>query len=517
MAKKSKLSRRGCLYACVILAGIVLVLLAVAQTGIRHYFRSQLLGSITPEEQAQLQSFMDEPVELPDKWFTPLERSEDIQRTLQELNALYDQNVQELFMPMLDSWLSTEAEYTEQQWQEFDAAYPAIQPLVEKLDELGRTEGYDLAAWAAEEASDPYGTYGSMGDRMPGSPGGLLYLQVYAKIVNARARSLARQGRWSEAFAHNLAVCRLAQRSPLTTTIAHLIGGALMEMSSRVTIPLAQECDDEIVLQETLDELLRIRASVCLDILGESPAIDALGTLRAAKFLGEDVDFSPGREGVKYVEQAVLWKAEKAKQARQASLQAMAQAGTPQPMMPAGVPLPQSSFRMQIAEFVKYLLLSSGANADSQCYIAVQNAPFVKVREKTSICRFDIACLFLAQALAKNTGVADISGTQDLMPAFLKEEPHDPFAAGPSDFSYLFDTQRKVFYSVGPDRKDDRNAVEYNSSNGIVSSGDISALFDRKPPASQTGYGSSSPSDGKSFDPLSRGGPAAEMPPSEEN
>ena len=460
MTEESKHSQWGCGQGCMMLAGLALILLIVAHTGIRYFVRGKIRSGKTPEELAQIQSFVHDPVDLPEEWFTPLEQSEEIQRRLQELDALYDQNKFDPFNTIPIGWMSTGVEYPDPQWQRFDAAYEAIQPFMDKIIELGRVEGYDVAAWAAETARNPF--VGMTGGT-PGPPSVLLQLQTYAKILNARAVSLSRQERWPEAFAHNLAAHRLAQRSPLTTMIVSLVTIALTGFTSDTTMLLAQECGDDAALEDALNELVRIRPNICFNDLNRTAVIDALGLLRTAKFLGDEVDITPGKTGLEYTKEVVRWQEESA--ARQA-----AQTGMPQP----------PTFPLRRMGFAYYLGYGSLVD-EVLCSIAWPNMQNAMVREKASISQFGAACLSLAHTRAKTAGVTEISGSQDLMPAFLKEELRDPFAAGPSDFSYLFDTQRKVFYSVGPDCKDDRNAVEYNSSNGINSSGDISVPRKRPP------------------------------------
>ena len=87
------------------------------------------------------------------------------------------------------------------------------------------------------------------------------------------------------------------------------------------------------------------------------------------------------------------------------------------------------------------------------CSVALPNMVNAELRERMSIAQFDAACLSLAQALARNTGVTEISG-------------------------------------------------------------DISVPRKRKSPPGQTGYGSSSTGDGKAFNPLGR---ARNIPATEEN
>ena len=68
----------------------------------------------------------------------------------------------------------------------------------------------------------------------------------------------------------------------------------------------------------------------------------------------------------------------------------------------------------------------------------------------------------LAPSVSRGPGVRPIDGP-------LPPVPNDPFTSGP----FLYSKQVDAYYSVGPDKTDDKTAVKFDASNGTMSKGDI--------------------------------------------
>jgi hypothetical protein len=67
---------------------------------------------------------------------------------------------------------------------------------------------------------------------------------------------------------------------------------------------------------------------------------------------------------------------------------------------------------------------------------------------------------------------------KEFAPFLPKELPKDPFADGPMRF--LSTSDSLVCYSIGPDKTDNRAAIEYDPTNGTLSAGDISIKVPRQ-------------------------------------
>lgn len=82
----------------------------------------------------------------------------------------------------------------------------------------------------------------------------------------------------------------------------------------------------------------------------------------------------------------------------------------------------------------------------------------------------------LARRLAELEGATSITSARELVPKYLSREPLDPFTSASLRMS-----TGKQFYSVGPDKRDDGGTIQYDPTNGLVSSGDV--MIRREAPA----------------------------------
>jgi hypothetical protein len=60
-----------------------------------------------------------------------------------------------------------------------------------------------------------------------------------------------------------------------------------------------------------------------------------------------------------------------------------------------------------------------------------------------------------------------------LVPKYIESIPIDPFTGKPMRYRPLADEGGGAIYSLGPDREDDRMRIEYDATNGTLSSGDV--------------------------------------------
>jgi hypothetical protein len=82
---------------------------------------------------------------------------------------------------------------------------------------------------------------------------------------------------------------------------------------------------------------------------------------------------------------------------------------------------------------------------------------------------FDFAHIAVAARCHELREGRAVTDTKELVPRYIAEEPRDPFSGG----AYRRDAATKRLYSVGPDKRDDHAAIEYDPTNGTASAGDI--------------------------------------------
>jgi hypothetical protein len=94
------------------------------------------------------------------------------------------------------------------------------------------------------------------------------------------------------------------------------------------------------------------------------------------------------------------------------------------------------------------------------------------IREKVAKAQFDLARLMVATRLMQLRGEPSTGSLSAFVPNYLPKAPLDPFSEKP----YLWQPSEGCFYSVGPDRTDNRLEKRYDPTNGTLSSGDIGLI-----------------------------------------
>lgn len=231
---------------------------------------------------------------------------------------------------------------------------------------------------------------------------------------------------------------RLIHRHPASSLITHLIAIGCEGIAVECVGSLTTRCDDPAILRATLEEMNRLDPLVNLDNLDQAVLIDHIAALRECKRQGYPVDLSSGKPGAYYFRQ---------------HLQLAQSIGGAS----AGGKLP--GFARGMAEKVLYK-------------IAAPNMEEAHTRERAAKAKFDLTRLLLARRIEQlESGTAPQEATQ-LVPECLPEPLRDPF----SDIAYVWDASRELFYSIGPDKRNDQNQIRYDPTNGTISAGDI-ALF----------------------------------------
>ncbi len=427
MKERSGFSMRGCM--------IVIVVLAVAVVGVHHVLIRPLITkrvkewahrNVPEEMRGKFETFMDQPVDLPPRFFEPITVSTEVEDAMANVKSLYKQHKpQQIDFGALDT-VEQGGEITDETWTEIQQDLQRIQPYIEALIELANRDDYRLEL-----------------EELPS----FLELQIGAKVLCLRACLEAKSGQWMEAFRSNLASHRLAVRRPDSSLIGHLVAIAIQGISSTNTSFLASRCPDPNALHEALGHLRELAPRVNLDLLDRALEVDMITSLRKAKKEGYEVSLLPGKPGRFYLRQLMDW------------MMSQRSEGSSSQFPPKLV--------VQLARTLGY------GQAFEYVFFAVALPNFVaaETREDVSVSEYHLAQLTVASKLAELTEGEVPTEVSELVPNYLSDKPEDPFAE--TEVSYPFHKEQGMFYGIGPDEQDDQLRVLYSPSNGTVSNGDI--------------------------------------------
>ena len=421
------------LRGCGITLLVLFILLAAGLLVSRYLFRQYMLKRVTPAEYTEMVRFFEEPVELPAEWqqVDPfpeevLRRSESLYKQWSHLSK--DKALDSIYRDCFDS-LRQGKKLTEDEWKKIEIFFNTNQGFSDDLAGLVATEGYELEAFPSP----------SPGIDLPD----FLFAQISAKFLCLEAHWLARQERWEEAFDRALTALRLARRHPAAVLITHLIAVASEGIATHTLATLAKDCDDPAALRATLEEMNRLDPFVNLDNLDDAHLIDIVGGLRQLQRKGKEVDLSKRTPRGYYFQQWV---------------QIMEKQN------------PQGCVKTFSSRGVVAYILGPRTVLEMLYTIGIPNTLEAHTREQTAKAKYDLARVEIAGRIVQlETGTVP-AYIQDFIPKYLASSPSDPFSNNP----YLNDSSRQVFYSIGPDGRDDGNGLLYDPTNGIVSNGDIS-------------------------------------------
>ena len=100
----------------------------------------------------------------------------------------------------------------------------------------------------------------------------------------------------------------------------------------------------------------------------------------------------------------------------------------------------------------------------------VPNSLQAHTRERIAKAKFDLARLALTSRIELLDSGYSSALDEELITKYLSKPPEDPFTGT----MYLWDTQDRTYYSLGPDKSDNYNGVSYDPTNGTLSMGDVS-------------------------------------------
>lgn len=306
-------------------------------------------------------------------------------------------------------------------------------PWLVKFEQLARIPGYDIALFDQHEF-------------LPNSSSADFYmLQSAVKLLCLRSVLIARDGRTSEALAGAVNTLQLARRHRASTMISHLIGFAVVSLFSSCIADIGQTASDPLALKPALDELNRLDRTVNLGIGNHAMMAEIVGCLRGFVREGYPVDLTPVKPLGHFWHERLLateaypeWKIQRLhpEDPLRAKLEQYLNSGGGKTRSPQGS--------------VHAIWGRFGLKMNQEILYAIGRPNFGQFifREQAAKARMDLARLLMAARIHEaETGNLPASSA-DLVPAHIPVDPVDPFSGKP----YPWSSERKAFYSVGPDR-----------------------------------------------------------------
>ncbi len=429
MAEKSSKWLWGC---CIILL-IMVAIVVLAIFGIRWYVGRMVEKDMTPEEIAQMERFFNEPVEIPKAWQEVEPYPDELIEAAMDLHNRWEPMGE--FPEWFDSWngpmdkLQRGHALTPEEWEEIKHVVEFYEDFLPVVAKFVDSPGYQLQSFPKRAPTEGFDDL-----HLPD----FLMVQRIVKVLCLQAYHQAHQGEWESAFESSLSALRLIQRHPASYLITHLIALACEGIALECLSSLAAQCDNPAILLATLQKVNRLDPLINLDNLDQAVLIDQISFLREYKRQGHDVDLSSGKPAGYFFRQ---------------HLQITQSIGGATP----GAQLPDAAFGM-----VEKILYK----------IAAPNALEAHTRERAAKAKFDLARLLLARRIEQLESGTAPQDTSQLVPEYLPVDPRDPF----SDTAYLWDASGELFYSIGPNERNENNRIRYDPTNGTISTGDISLL-----------------------------------------
>ncbi len=301
---------------------------------------------------------------------------------------------------------------------------------------------------------------------LPDKPDGRTVAQTAVRIFVLRAHLAMREERPDAAFGAAMSALRLGRRHPASTFMVHVLGAGAVRTASRSVAALAPCCGDREVLGTVLTDLRDLSPLVRHTVL-LIPGLDVLGRARNYRREGYPIRIDVSMPVADIFGQVLRadsrfaeWKLDRMQPGDPQWLACQqyvrSHSDRPEDKYHPGHWLKYSGpYRAPVSEFLLALSFPPVEDfADGELEAAV---------------RFDFAHIAVAARCHELREGRAVTETRELVPRYIAEEPRDPFWGTP----YRRDAATKRLYSVGPDRRDDHAAIEYDPTNGTASAGDI--------------------------------------------
>ncbi|MBN1903370.1 hypothetical protein JW926_18775 [Candidatus Sumerlaeota bacterium] len=333
---------------------------------------------------------------------------------------------------------------------------PKLEPLIQAFERLVERDDYEIDALVEGE------------DRVVNSmipSANFLQFQVNMKILGLKAWLFVNDGKTSEALQIAKTMIRASKSHLYATLISQLIVIAGHSMGTEIWHYIIARCDDPELIRRAL-----MRQNGLVPKKGFLPPgidlmiSDNIGTIRKAQRYGipSDIDGKTGREimgewfrvEAEYLENIIPGSG---------------------PSKTYGTENQASGFRVNSAMF-------GGEVKDIRSFSARLFSPVIcpfifrvmapnfveaQIREKAVLAKYDLLRLFTAKKLYLLEHKKEPKNMEDLVPEYIPELLIDPFTEKEPFRKESF------FYSIGPDKIDQKGGLLYDPTNGTVTPGDI--------------------------------------------
>lgn len=423
------------------LAGLWLGVRAVVQ----YFLERKLEASMSAEEKAEMERFFTEPVYFPAEWQEDPPLSADLIAAASAVRAEEDA----LQPSLIERWdkkgplfkllekLKHNESLSSEEWRQVEEAVAQGKVVTEKFSALVARPDYEMKAYL--NAAEKYFL----------SLGCLVYqlgLQTYANIHKQQ---------YTSAGNSILTVYKSVIRRDSSNSVEHIISTWMLQSGNEYLLYLARHCPDPQLLRYILSTMEEIQARIYPQAIFQydEEIFDQVIPLREYRKQGYTVDLTPGHPLGFYFAQYIDIRREQLRK------------GPDRERVDFFNPT-----IMKVDLVLRWLALPS--HAQRFLYKVNYLSPFNDFPDRFLVSRakYDLACLELARRIRQLEGDTTVLTTSaEFYPQYLSTELHDPFTAS----EFLWDASSQQFYSVGPDKTDEGNRLEYDPTNGISSAGDI--------------------------------------------
>lgn len=429
---------------CLILISVIIILLGIIYYAAYLLVQNHIESQLSQSEYQQLTSFFNQPI--PERFFQLPEFSDELKTELKKAIELAN----EYHITNIDtnslSDLQSDINATNVDWQSINRQQASCKPYLDLLQKIVQKNDYDLVAWMIPPEKNQ-------------TSQGFLHVQIGTKLLCIKAIVFARQKEWQKSFKICLDSFRLAQHNSNSTLITRLFSYAVIGITVHSSVPIVQACDDPQALRFFFNELKKLRPAIIDQKYDHILHSDIIADLNLLKEEVYEVDLTPGNPGRFYFSQHRDIQ-------REIALNMLKQRNNP--TLNQEITTDRIFRALGFAREMDMLMLST----------LIRNTHNIDYRGKIASTKHHLLLLNTASQIFTLEKGKSISHPSDLIPAYIKKLPPDPFTQDENDSPYIkFARNPRRFYSNGPDFSDDNAQIIYDSSNGLKSKGDIFLNF----------------------------------------
>lgn len=433
-----------CLSAAALLLGLVFCLGALFYPA---YVRRQVFQGQPAWRVRQIQRYTNERLNFPREWSEIRPFAPKFRREFEALRAVWqtrDRRSDKLLQSIYESSSRT-------------LLLASLRPQLEQLRRTVDCEGYDLEAfdhpseWQFDGLPNAYQ---------------VVMLQLQDLIDCTRRES------YDQALSNTLVLLRSLKRNPACSNRTHDDVNWATWQAMKELKTAAEETTQPAMLARVLSEMNRLDRVVNLNVRQEYPDLHgSLGELRAMKREGFPITITPGKPACAYAYQLEkawrefpVWMQKRLSPGdpRQKQLETIYGGVVLYPWLsPVGLRQRFYLLKQRVSPEFFYV-----THENVQSPLASSPSPSLDAfHEKRAKVYYDLTRLILAQRLVELSGETTSGSMEALVPKYLPKVPVCPFSGKPYLWDAAWNGGRGRFYSIGPDKLDDKGAP-FNPSGG---------------------------------------------------